>query len=442
METLQKERAFETREPAKKHFDILASVRSARYDLQTFGYILPETKDQILDEELTYIAEGIDRPLSVPFVLPADEHGQLLVFQKGKWRPYMNTLENGMQSAQNEVDNDPRKSLLVEMAAKDYHMGQRMEALAVGERLLWYSPYPYLEESRHGSEFVGKLGGFQPDRKMAFMYEAVRLPDGSVSLFTKSVDNSDEDAFEAAMDCDSLEDAALTYDRVLSAKTGKKVKAGRFLEGKQDEKDAWDIIHENADLVEYLFHGISRLAEQTGLCERQLEIEKKKLTYGVWAAIKARINDDVESNKAVTIVQQNFADSGGVTLETEVATAYKQSAARAEVMYGCGGSISATSEDETLLGLDTLTARRLIFGKEQQPPKKMRCIECRDEVDRDEVVKKDSWRCPTCKYEVDICTGKVIRKSTKATKKRKAKVNKRRAQEKKQQERRQKSEQK
>lgn len=41
------------------------------------------------------------------------------------------------------------------------------------------------------------------------------------------------------------------------------------------------------------------------------------------------------------------------------------------------------------------------------PSAKLNCIKCRIEVNRKEVTKDPkSWRCPHCKYEVDICTGK------------------------------------
>ncbi|MEO5627745.1 MAG: hypothetical protein ABIQ89_02555 [Candidatus Saccharimonadales bacterium] len=40
----------------------------------------------------------------------------------------------------------------------------------------------------------------------------------------------------------------------------------------------------------------------------------------------------------------------------------------------------------------------------------IRCIKCRKYVKKKEVVKKQSWCCPKCKYEVDICNGKEIPK--------------------------------
>jgi formylmethanofuran dehydrogenase subunit E len=42
---------------------------------------------------------------------------------------------------------------------------------------------------------------------------------------------------------------------------------------------------------------------------------------------------------------------------------------------------------------------------------KIRCIKCRETVRKRDVVTEKSWRCPHCKYEVDICNGAVMHES-------------------------------
>ncbi len=42
---------------------------------------------------------------------------------------------------------------------------------------------------------------------------------------------------------------------------------------------------------------------------------------------------------------------------------------------------------------------------------KIKCIKCREQVDKKDVVKAKSWCCPKCKYEVDICNGREINPS-------------------------------
>ncbi len=41
-------------------------------------------------------------------------------------------------------------------------------------------------------------------------------------------------------------------------------------------------------------------------------------------------------------------------------------------------------------------------------PNSIRCIKCRSYSAKEDVVKKDCWECPKCKYKVDICTGDVL----------------------------------
>jgi hypothetical protein len=46
---------------------------------------------------------------------------------------------------------------------------------------------------------------------------------------------------------------------------------------------------------------------------------------------------------------------------------------------------------------------------------KIRCFKCREQVNKKEVVKKDTWCCPKCKYEVNVCTGKIENSGNKVT---------------------------
>jgi hypothetical protein len=38
----------------------------------------------------------------------------------------------------------------------------------------------------------------------------------------------------------------------------------------------------------------------------------------------------------------------------------------------------------------------------------IRCVQCREQVKKADVVKADCWECPKCKHKVDICTGEVL----------------------------------
>lgn len=51
---------------------------------------------------------------------------------------------------------------------------------------------------------------------------------------------------------------------------------------------------------------------------------------------------------------------------------------------------------------------RLVTDEETTNIGVIRCINCRKYVPKAEVVKKDCWECPKCKYAVDICDGRVL----------------------------------
>jgi hypothetical protein len=74
----------------------------------------------------------------------------------------------------------------------------------------------------------------------------------------------------------------------------------------------------------------------------------------------------------------------------------------------CGIMIDA--ERAKILGVDVDSTTSLIKeGKENSKlAATIRCIKCKQKVPSKKVVKAESWCCPKCKYEVDICTGAII----------------------------------
>ena len=101
-----------------RSFDVLSSVNQFRYDLENFGEIKAETREQVINEELSLICEGIDRSSRSSFVLKRLE-GQLVYFNDGTWRPYQLLLEDGLAVAKAEKEIDPRKKILVDLRNQD-----------------------------------------------------------------------------------------------------------------------------------------------------------------------------------------------------------------------------------------------------------------------------------------------------------------------------------
>jgi hypothetical protein len=256
--TIEQKPLIETGESERqKSFDVVASVRMLRYDLDNFDRVLPETMQQVYDEELTYIAEGIDRHSYTAFRLQ-EQDGDLVYFREGKWQPYTGMLLRGLEVAKQEQNEDVRKSFLTTHAEEDLVMGYRMQQLEVGESMVWHRGFADRECALHGEQFVKDVG-LQPQRRMGFIWRAERLEDGSVLLESQTVDNSDTEAFEEALNIHdlnpsaSLESVVSGYDRVLGQKNEGYYRNGRIQEHGKIEANAWEFIRENKMLIDCYF---------------------------------------------------------------------------------------------------------------------------------------------------------------------------------------------
>ena len=272
-------------------FDILSSVDALRYDLERFDCVLPETRRQVLNQELSYIAEGVDRSSRTQFVFKRINE-DLVYFDDGDWRPYGEMLEAGRQAALHDAAIDPRRRFLSEWSDRDIYQHEQNKLLKPGESRAWVSPYPYEIEQRYGKAFL-KECGLNPERRMGFIYLARCHADGTVRLESQTIDNSDYEAFAAVLDKATQEPEAdldrLTdiYDFNMGEKHGGNFSAGRREESKRD--NVWQEIMRNHDLADYLIDGLGLIAAKK-LDRRQLEEETKRHIYGVWALFSQRLS--------------------------------------------------------------------------------------------------------------------------------------------------------
>lgn len=322
-------------ETQKLSFDLLASVRMAQFDLTVHGQVLPETMQRIYDEELTYIAEAIDRPISTEFTL-RQEKGDLVFFDRGEWRPYIGTLISGLSAAKNDAAKDYRKQFLVERASNDLAIGYKMARLKTGEAISWYSDYPIEQEEAYGKEFMTSVG-YQPERRMGFLYLARRNEDGSVTLQSQSVDNSDQEAFKRAMQAPKSLRAMLdNYDQIIAAKYNTPVYAGKI---GGYEYNAWSEMQKHHDLLDYYFSSLISLAA-ANLSSEDMMVAKQQLTYGTWAALQKRLR-----TQQITPLNEIFADNRPIiSVQNEISLALLQSMKEGKVMVGCGGAIDLMSD--------------------------------------------------------------------------------------------------
>ena len=356
----QPRNAVELPERVGKSFDVLASVRRFQYDLGHFGEILPETQEQVCNEELSYLVEGIDRAARTEFCLPR-VGGDLTYFSEGTWKPYMAMLYGGREVAHNEAAKDPRKQFLADASVNDIAHGYHMTKLQPGQQYMWCSPYPYDVAARYGNDFV-KSCGLSPERQMGFMYRAICNQNGDVILESQTVDRSDEEAFAVAMDTATqdpnatMDELVRTYDTVLSEKQG-----GQFYAGRRDiemDKNVWQQVLVQYDLIRYFLDGLEALARQP-LDGDSLVQRVKTHTYGVWAAFKERLDGKAP---AVEKMAGSVPVAYGMLVEREVAGAFSRFAAEGRVLTGCGGSIEMLRGLAEILVADSMDVYAAIFG--------------------------------------------------------------------------------
>jgi hypothetical protein len=378
-------------EEVQKSFDVTASVKLFKYDLDTRDEIQASTRERVYDEELSRLAEAVDRAARTSFVLGRQE-GRLVYFDKGDWRPYAGTLITGLNVAKKEAEQDPRREFLADRAADDLINGYKLEGLKPGQQHVWYSPYPKEQEVLYGRQFV-QSSGFIPDRQMGFLYHALCQEDGSVVLESQTVDRSDKDAFLYVMKTAehdpeiSLDAMTANFDFVLREKQG-----GYFFAGRRDseqQENAWLTIKAHRDLIEYHLNELARLAS-LDITDSELEDFTRIHTIGVWKAFKNRIDNPSAyiSSGSIDGKQAYLADN----IPNEVREAYNQVVLSGEVMIGCGGSLEASKTDKDIFDS--------IFGNKTNEKYgfniKMFCNACQAPPDKGES-KKYCGPCGLCR---------------------------------------------
>ncbi len=378
-----------------RSFDILANVYALRRDIDVYGYVLDETREQVGNEQLSYITEGIDRAARTSFDLKC-MGSELVYFDDGDWRLYADMIETGLLAAQYDAGLDKRCEFLIEWAERDKYHFDNMNQLLPGQRHVWASPYPQDVEDRFGPKFL-ESKGLNPTRRLGFIYQASCLEDGTIRLESQTVDRSDEAALSKVLQSFEqdqslgLDDLVEVYDQHLSQTYG-----GRYYAGRSDAEraeNAWQLIRANRDLVELLLNGLESIARSPA-GRFELEETTRKHIYGVWALMKKRLDGTAA---AMTMDSEN-ANHGFVTwrLSQEVRSALVEFASEGKVLAGCGGSISL---DDQIEDMDAAGAHESIFTSRNRKTEVMKCVTCplcnRQGVDAT-IVYKDNKKIITC----------------------------------------------
>ncbi len=357
-----------------RSFDMMASVDMLRYDITMFGHVLPETRARVHDEEMSLMAEGVDRAMRTPFTFERQD-GELVYFVRGEKRPYMGMLLTGLETARQEAARDERKQFLYEMAVGDLARGYQMNALKPGERMAWTSPYPEDKEDRFGASFMKVECGFFPERKAGFIYQATCNENGSVTIESQMVDNSNAAAF-ARVEAVAQYDPVANIDILRRSYDGEMVKqyGGRFYAGSrkaEEGENAWEELQRHQDLVQYYLRELETIAWST---EPRAVIEQRtrELTIGVWKTFKKRLNAVTAAQSVRSPAKPVYEVASGLSaiqsaiLRREVSEGYVEAWQNNEVKPGCGGGLAARG-DNPLGDIDGFATFTSIFGENKEP---------------------------------------------------------------------------
>lgn len=257
------------------------------------------------------------------------------------------------------------------------------------------------------------IGGYNVTRKQTMLRVITRRADGTLLMRSQSLDMSDSAALEEIylslgfrphpgellgqrmlIDLPEVEQEFLTdqlmgvYDRALAKQYG-----GQYYAGRKNENavNTYDFVRAQTDLI-----GAFVASTKYELDEQQL--------YNLAAAMRDRFERNQDKISDTQLVGIFSGDAG-----QEMAIAGQNAASKGDVFNGCGVSLGASGQSDSG-AMNELS--QLGFGNKSEQstklPPKIRCINCKEKVPTKKVVKPKSWCCPSCKYEVDICSGAVI----------------------------------
>lgn len=164
---METENNLELRQPtgelAKyKIFDELASIKMIRQDIETHGDVNQETWNQIYNEELSFVAEAIDKPMVTRFKLQMSSSG--LIDERGVL--LRDALTRGKIAAQQTAQKDNRLDFNLKRATYEYHEGLLIEKMMTQENIntmFFVSPFSQEAHQKYGDNLLESIG-MQPKR--------------------------------------------------------------------------------------------------------------------------------------------------------------------------------------------------------------------------------------------------------------------------------------
>jgi hypothetical protein len=376
--------------------------------------------------------------------------------------------KNGAESAALEAIADERMLPVAARCAADERNVVRVEALPVGGFLVGVSMDPKEAMARHGSQFYEDLG-FREG--LAFLQWYYRVDEHTLIAASYSVDASDlqimrevwaefggqipaGEATDTWLDHRIEGEGKLEYVRELVVRirdrfyekrgiTTKRYSVDEFMAMNQASGDAifelylklaaahhtgvkGKAIHalvegllDNPQNMRAEIHQqLSRIRRSRLLEKQDAALIEQLLRYA--AAEHLRDGLRLLGTSELPVVGLNYMPADlnqQMAFAREMATKIQAGVAAGRTYGGCTRALNL-SENRNTDEPDTDLRPQDAFGGKDDPGEEdrkldnnglIRCIKCRQNVPKRQVVKKTCWECPKCRHKVDICSGKVLR---------------------------------
>jgi hypothetical protein len=315
-----------------------------------------------------------------------------------------------------------RPELTFEVRRRHIEMQELREMVAMGRgelpnTIVVVSDFPpeLMKESKD-------VGGYNAARKQTMLRILAMQPGGSLRMFTQTLDKSDRQGLEAVyrslgfqpqsgellgqrmhVQLNAEDQAYLVdrltgiYDRTMAAQYGGTWYAGRE---NAERVNTYDFVRSQKDLI-----------DEFVMVKLRDPAHAEAIRYDFAALMEKRFRNRYRLDAVRGLVQATF---GRPSLYREMQTAGQEARSAGKTFSGCGATVRATGGATSSEGQAPSTEGDMQdtgYGNKEESkklPATIRCINCKEKVPSKEVVKPKTWCCPKCKYEIDICTGKVL----------------------------------
>ena len=281
------------------------------------------------------------------------------------------------------------------------------------------------------------VGGYNIRRQQTMLRVITHEEDGKIHVTTQSLDGSNRQALEAIyktmsevaepgellsqkMYCSLpsrwqpqlINNLTTVYDRELSTQFGGQWHAGIPKSLNPNVVDTYEFAESQHDLIEWFTS--EKMADSTGAEKLRYKLaatvaERYEAHLRFLAGKSHEITGNPKTNiNAMPYISPTRAIFGyQKNLQQEMNGASRRASASGKSFSGCGASVKAVNDNYSTEDQLSGAGYGNKAGEKAKIPQTIKCPECKQPSPKEKVIKKDTWCCPNCKYEINVCDGSV-----------------------------------